>query len=48
MDFEDYIREFRKRQFGYQEVKTIDEETETKVLPEDGNDKEQKETKEDD
>lgn len=46
MDFEDYIREFRKKQFGYQEVKTIDEETETEVLPED--DKEQKETKEDD
>lgn len=47
MDFEDYIREFRKKQFGYQEVKTIDEETETEVLP--GNsDNEQKEIKEDD
>lgn len=48
MDFEDYIREFRKKRFGLQEVKTIDEETETEILPENDNDKEQKEIKEDD
>ena len=48
MDFEDYIREFRKKQFGHQEVKTIDEETKTNIIPENDNDKKQKETKEDD
>lgn len=47
MDFEDYIREFRKKQFQHQEVKTIDEETETKVLSE-SNNKEQKETEKND
>lgn len=47
MDFEDYIREFRKKQFQHQEVKTIDEETETEVLPENDNE-EQEEIKEDD
>ena len=47
MDFEDYIREFRKKRFQHQEVKTIDEETETEVLPENDNE-EQEEIKEDD
>ena len=47
MDFEDYIREFRKKQFQHQELKTIDEETETEILSKNNN-KEQEETKEDD